>query len=128
MKTSYLFRRCLDQNQYILLVHTSARRLRDVSKTSSGRLAKTSSTRIVKTSSRHIEDFFKASSGSLAKMSSRHFLGKFMVSVEICKCGENFSSFSFSLYCFSLSLYYISLWMLTEAFLEPGRTSTRELF
>ena len=47
---------------------------------------------------------------------------KLMVSVQkICKRDRNFSSFSFS-------LYYIIQWLLREAFLEPGRTSARELF
>ena len=40
---------------------------------------------------------------------------------KICKSDKNFSSFSSSLYC----TFY---WLLTEAYLEPGRTSTIELF
>ena len=45
--------------------------------------------------------------------------GKFMVSGNICKSDKIFSSFSFWLYCtFS--------WLLTEAYLEPGRVSTVE--
>ena len=41
---------------------------------------------------------------------------------KICKSDKNFSSFSFSLY------YTSFYWLLTEAYLEPGRISTIELF
>ena len=50
-----------------------------------------------------------------------HTSEKFMVSAQICKSNKNFSSFSFSVYC----TFY---WLLTESYLEPGRTSTMELF
>ena len=94
MKTSsvFVFRRHLDQGQYIRLGLTSSRRLQDVFKTSSRCLAKTSlktsskrlQTRLAEISSthlqgvfkvfsRHLQDVFKTSSRHLAKMSSRRF-------------------------------------------------------
>ena len=51
--------RRLGQDQYIRLGHTSSRRLQDVFKTSSRRLAKRSS--------RHLQDVFKTSSRRLEK-------------------------------------------------------------
>ena len=54
----------LGQDQYILLSHTSSRRLQNVFKMTSRRLAKTSS--------RHLQDVSKTSSRRLAKASSRH--------------------------------------------------------
>ena len=51
---SYVFRRRLDQDQYIRLGHTSSRRLQNVFKTSSRRLQD-----VLKTSSRHLQDVFK---------------------------------------------------------------------
>ena len=39
----------------------------------------------------------------------------------MCKSDSNFSSFSFS-------LYYTFYWLLTEAYLEPGRISTINFF
>ena len=78
----FVFRRHLDQDEYVHLIHassednlktswsrpiysswsyvfkTSSRRFQDIFKTSSRRLAKTSSRRLAKTSSRHLQDVF----------------------------------------------------------------------
>ena len=62
--------RCLDQDQYICLGHTSSRRL---VKASSRHLQDVLLRRLSKTSSRHLQDVFKTSSRRLAKISSRHF-------------------------------------------------------
>ena len=80
LKTSFVFvfRRRLDQDEYVRLsltssedvFKTSSRRFQDVFKTSSRRLAKTSSRRLAKTSSRRLA---KTSSRSFAKISSRCF-------------------------------------------------------
>ena len=95
---SYIFRRRLGQDQYIRLVHTSSsrlqevprrlqevpRRLKDTFKTSSRRLAITSSRRFqdvfktscknfFKTSWWYLQDVFKTSSKYVLKTSSRHF-------------------------------------------------------
>ena len=56
--------RCLGQDQYIRLGYTSSRRLQDVFKTSSRRLAKRSSRHlqgVFKTSSRRLQNVFKTS-------------------------------------------------------------------
>ena len=73
--------RPLGQYQYIRLGHMSSKRLQDVFKMSSGRLAKTSS--------RHFEDVFKTSSRHLAKNFSRRFQSVFKPS---CKNVFNTSS------------------------------------
>ena len=82
--------RRLDQGQYIRLDHTSSRRLQDIFKASSRRLAKTSSRHlqdIFKTSSTLSENFFKTSS-TISKMvifrriCLGHISEKFMVSVQ----------------------------------------------
>ena len=127
--------RCLGQDQYIRLSHMSSRRLQDV----------------FKTSSRYLQDIFKTSCKGIFKMFSRrtiklivlfntssrsiqHFplyigicLGntiseKFMVSVQnLQERDKKLSSFSFS-------PYYTFSWLLAEAYLEPGRTSTMTFF
>ena len=66
MNKPYIRTRPIYQGQYIRLGHTSSRRLQDVFKRSSRRLAMTSSIRLAKTSSRDLQ-------GRLAKMSSRRF-------------------------------------------------------
>ena len=75
---SYVFRRRLDQDQYIRLGHTSSRRSHDFFKTSTRRLAKMSSKRlqdVFKTSSRRLKtscyDVFKTSCKNIFKTSSR---------------------------------------------------------
>ena len=72
--------RSLNQDQYFRLRHTSWRRLQDVFKTSSRRLAKTFSRLLAKTSSKRLQGFcknvVKTSSRRLqdvSKASSRHF-------------------------------------------------------
>ena len=68
--------RRLDQDQYICLGHTFSRRLQNVFKTSSRRLAETSSVRlqdVFKTFWRRVQDVFQTSSKHLAKASSRRF-------------------------------------------------------
>ena len=74
--------RRLDQGQYIRLDHTSSRRLQDIFKASSRRLAKTSSRHlqdIFKTSSRRLQDIFKTSSRLFIHF---HCLSQYM-------CGHN---------------------------------------
>ena len=127
-----------------------SRRLQDVLKTFSRGLQD-----VFKTSSRILQGVFKTSSRRPAKISSRGFQGvplsyfvllstssrsiqhvslyrgiclgntiseKFMVSVQ------NLQERDIKLSSFSFSLYYTFSWLLTEACLEPGRTSTMAFF
>ena len=138
------------------LAKTSSRRLQDVFKTSSRHLQdvfKTSCKNVFKTSSRRLQDvlqkylqdvfktyhqvklFLLTSLQDVFNMFLRrttkrticrriclgHTSEKVMVSVQIWKSHKNVSSFSFS-------LDYTFWWLLTEAYLEPGRTSTMEFF
>ena len=61
--------RRLDEDEYILINHTSSE---DVFKTSSRRLGQDQYIRLGYTSSRRLQDVFKTSSRRLAKTSSRH--------------------------------------------------------
>ena len=98
LKTSFVvvFRRRLDQDEYVRLsftssedvfktswsrpiysswpyvFKTSSRRFQDVLPRCLQDVFKTSSRRLAKTSSRHLQDVFKTSSRRLAKTSSRH--------------------------------------------------------
>ena len=55
----FVFRRRLDQDEYVRLDHTSSRRLQDVLPRCLQNVFKTSSRRLAKTSSRHLQDVFK---------------------------------------------------------------------
>ena len=66
----------LDQDQYICLGHTSSRRLQDLFKRSSRRLAKTSSD-VFTTSSRRLQDVLKTSSRHLQDILQRYLQGVF---------------------------------------------------
>ena len=69
MKTSS---RRLDEDEYILINHTSSE---DVFKTSSRRLGQDQYIRLVHTSSRRLQDVFKTSRKYVLKTSSRQFEG-----------------------------------------------------
>ena len=123
----------------------SSRRLQDVFKMSSRCLAKTFSRHLQDVLQRCFQDVFKTyhqvklflltSLQDVFNMFLRrttkrticrriclgHTSEKVMVSVQIWKSHKNVSSFSFS-------LDYTFWWLLTEAYLEPGRTSTMEFF
>ena len=73
LKTSFVFvfRRRLDQDQYIRLGHRSSRRLQDVFKASSRFLQDVLPRRLQDVFKTSCKNVFKTSSRSLAKMSSR---------------------------------------------------------
>ena len=99
--------------------------LQDIFKTSCKQVFKTFSRRIIKltalvnTSSRRIQRVYLLK--DLPRTCSDKFLRNLWSVYKICKGDENFSSFSFSLYC----PFY---WLLAEAYLEPGRTSIMSVF
>ena len=116
--------RHLAQDRYIRLGHTCSRHLQDVFKSSSRRLTKTSSRHLQDVLQIYLQDVFKTYHQiklfsltclwegfnaflrrSFPKMIIYRGIclgnttsDKFMVSVQICKRDETFSSFSFSLY------------------------------
>ena len=107
--------RCLDQDQYIRLGHTSWRRLQDVLNMSCQDVFKTSSRRLAKTPSRHFQDILQTCLRDAFKMCHQVTLFYNEVILKL----QLYSSFSFS-------LYYTLQWLLSEDYLEPGRTSTGE--
>ena len=145
--------RRLGQDQYICLDHMSSRRLQDVFKTSSRRLQD-----LFKASSRRLQDVFEMSSRHLQDFPQRYlqdvfkayhqvnlfyltrprevfntflsteefawvtlFLRNLWSVYKICERDIKLSSFSFS-------PYYTFSWLLTEAYLESGPTSTMAFF
>ena len=117
---------------------TFSRRLQDVFKTSCQDVFKTFSRRLQDVLQERLQDIFKTYHQvklflltSLREVLQRRLSTEGFAQVtllrnlwsvyKICKRDKNFSSFSFS-------LYYIFQWLLIEAYLEPGRTSTMELF
>ena len=119
-------------------------RLQDVFKTFSRRLQdsyknvfKTFCMNVFKTSSRRLANF-KTSCKDVFKTFSRRIIrlnilprshfweiyGQCRKFARVIKISQVLTQ----LHGFSFSLYYIFLCLLTEAFLEPGRTSTREHF
>ena len=66
--------RSLDQDQYICLGHMSSRRLQNIFKTSCQEVFKTFCKNVFKTFPRHLQDAFKTSCKNIFKTSSRHFL------------------------------------------------------
>ena len=118
LKTSlvFVFRRRLDQDEYICLCHTPPEY---VFKTSSGhldqdqyvRLGHTSSRRFVKMSSRHLQDIFKTSCQNVFKTSSKHLqdvLQKSLQDIFKTSCKDDFKTFRrcmISLNCLPRSLF-----------------------
>ena len=112
LKTSlvFVFRRRLDQDEYIRLCHRPL---------SSGhldqdqyvRLGHTSSRRFVKMSSRHLQDIFKTSCQNVFKTSSKHFqdiLQKSLQDIFKTSCKDDFKTFRrcmISLNCLPRSLF-----------------------
>ena len=111
----YVFKtssRRLGQDQYIRLGYTSSRRLQDVFKTSSRRLQdvfKTSSRRLANTSWRHLQDVLK----------TYHQVKLFLLTSlwEV-----------FNMFVRRTAKTVVCRRIYMDAYLEPGRTSTMELF
>ena len=121
-------------NMFVLAI-----RLQDVFKTSCKNVFKTSSRRLQDVLQRYLQDVFKAyhqvnlfyltrsrevfnmfhSTEEFAQVTL--FLRNFWSVYKVCKRDIKFSSFSFS-------LYHTFSWLLTEEYLEPGRTSTMAFF
>ena len=107
------------------------RRLENVFKTSGSRPIYSSYIHLQGVLQKRLQDIFKTCCKDILKTFSRRPSNKLFAQATIlrnlwsvqktCKCDKDFSSFNFS-------LDYIFQWLLTEAFLEPGRTSTRKLF
>ena len=124
LSSTYPGKICLDQDQYIYLSHTSSE---DVLKTSSRRFGEDQYTRLGSNSSRSLQYVILTLSWqeprllqNVFQMSSRGFPKTTSRRPEFQKFLE-FLRFQF----FTL-LHLQSL--LTEACLEPGRTSTMEIF
>ena len=122
------------------VLKTSTRRIQDIFKTSSKCLQEVLQKRlqeIFKTSSRYffkifLQDIFKAYHQVKLFLVTKTVIyrgiclgntnsEKLWSMYKICKRDKNFSRFSFS-------LYYTFSWLLTEAYLEPRRTSTIAFF
>ena len=119
MKTSFVFVFKTSSRRFEGVFKTSSKPLQDLFKASSRRLQD-----VLKTSSRYLQDIFKTSCKDIFKTFSRHtipFLTNLWSVYKICERDIKLSSFSFS-------LYYTFSWLLTEAYLEPGRTSAMAFF
>ena len=117
---------------------------RNVFKTSSRHLAKASWRRLqnvfANISSMHLQDvlqrylqdvlkmFIRLNCFPRSRICLRHIFEKVMVSVKNLRVWQKVSQVLAQLHGFRFLLYYIFQWLLKDAFLEPGRTSTRKLF